>query len=318
MSVTLAPMEGVVDVHMRDLLTRIGGFDLCVSEFVRVSNSLYPAHVFHHICPELKTGGRTANGVPVHVQLMGGDPVLLGESAALVCELGAPGIDINFGCPAKTVNRHDAGATLLQWPERLHEIVASVRRAVPDTIPVSAKMRLGFADKSLSVENALAIEAGGAEKLTVHARTKLEGYRAPAHWSFLVPIREALDIRVVANGEIWTKEDFDACRQVTGFSDFMIGRGVIARPSLGLEIKDPTVRSFDWSYILQLIIDYEKMLRVMDNPVRQAGRLKQWIKLLGRTYDQSTELFTLIRRLKTADEILQVLEQSNTYKLRNI
>ncbi|TNE34194.1 MAG: tRNA dihydrouridine(16) synthase DusC, partial [Alphaproteobacteria bacterium] len=66
-------MEGVVDVYIRDILTRIGGFDLCVSEFVRVSQNLFPAHVFYHYCPELKEGGRTPAGVPVHVQIMGGE-----------------------------------------------------------------------------------------------------------------------------------------------------------------------------------------------------------------------------------------------------
>ena len=118
-TVTLAPMEGVVDVYMRDLLTKVGGFDLCVSEFVRVSQHLFPASVFYRYCPELLTGGNTASGVPVHVQIMGGEPAVIAENAAFVAELGAPGIDINFGCPAKTVNRHDAGATLLQWPDRL-------------------------------------------------------------------------------------------------------------------------------------------------------------------------------------------------------
>jgi len=306
MTLTLAPMEGVVDVHMRDILTRIGGFDLCVSEFVRVSKGILPAATFRHICPELDRGGKTASGVPVHVQLMGGDASLMAENAAFVATLGAPGIDINFGCPAKTVNRHDAGASLLQWPERLHEIVSAVRRAVPEEIPVSAKMRLGFADKSLFLENAQAVEAGGAMKLTVHARTKLEGYKAPAHWEYLAPIRETLSIPVVANGEIWTVEDFEACRAVSGCTDFMVGRGVIARPSLGLEIANRQDNAFAWPVILDWLSYYRKLITVMENDLREAGRIKQWVKLLGRSYEEATALFAEIRRLQTPSEI-QVL-----------
>ncbi|MEH6402894.1 MAG: tRNA-dihydrouridine synthase [Sneathiella sp.] len=304
MTLTIAPMEGVVDIYMRDILTRIGGFDLCVSEFVRVSQNVHPASTFHKFCPELLMGGRTAAGVPVHVQLMGGDPALLAENAGFVASLGALGIDLNFGCPAKTVNRHDAGATLLQWPTRLHDIVAAVRRAVPDTIPVSAKIRLGFADKTLCLENAQAIESAGASKLTVHARTKLEGYRAPAHWEYLAPIREALKIPVVANGEIWTKEDYEACKKISGCTHFMVGRGVIARPSLGLEIAGVQAERFSWKKMLLLLLEYRILIEEMEGAsIRQAGRLKQWIKLVGRTYDESNELFARIRRLQNPDDI---------------
>jgi len=304
MTLTIAPMEGVVDIFMRDILTRIGGFDLCVSEFVRVSQNVYPASTFYKYCPELLTGGRTAAGVPVHVQLMGGDPTLLAENAEFVASLGVLGIDLNFGCPAKTVNRRDAGATLLQWPERLHDIVAAVRKAVPDTIPVSAKIRLGFADKTLSLENAQAIESAGASKLTVHARTKLEGYRAPAHWEYLAPIREALKIPVVANGEIWTKEDFEDCKNISGCEHFMVGRGAIARPSLGLEIAGVEAQKFSWKKMLLLLLEYRTLIEEMEGTsLRQAGRLKQWIKLIGRTYEESNEFFARIRRIQSPDEI---------------
>ena len=312
MSMTLAPMEGVVDVYMRDILTKIGGFDLCVSEFVRVSNSVLPVAVYHKYCPELKTGGRTPAGVPVHVQLMGGEPQILAENAEVVGSLGPLGVDLNFGCPAKTVNRRDAGASLLRFPHRLHDIVSAVRKAVPAEIPVSAKMRLGFEDKILYLENALAIEEAGAVKLTVHARTKLEGYRAPAHWEYLAPIREALTIPVVANGEIWTPEDYLACKEVSGCTDFMIGRGAIARPSLALEIAQLDAEKFPWSEILALLVQYNTLLGGMDGPLRRAGRLKQWIKLLGRTYEPCSDLFISIRRFQDPAEIMAVVKSIST------
>src|SRR5512135_1636346 len=158
MRLILAPMEGLADAPMRDVLTRMGGYDLCVTEFIRVTHHLLKKRVLLHTVPELANGGRTPAGVPVRVQLLGRDPVCLAENAAFIASLGAPGIDLNFGCPAPVVNRHGAGAVLLQDPERIHAIVDAVRRAVPRHIPVSAKMRLGLDDTSLALDSARAIE----------------------------------------------------------------------------------------------------------------------------------------------------------------
>ena len=190
MKLALAPMEGVCDVYLRQILTAMGGFDYCVTEFIRVSDHLLPDKTFYRECPELLNGAKTISGVPVHVQLLGSDPIALAENAARAVELGAPVIDLNFGCPSKRVNNHRGGAALLQYPETLFNIVSAVRDAVPNTVPVSAKMRLGYNDKSQALENALALQAGGVSWLTVHGRTKLEGYRPPAHWHWIGRIRE--------------------------------------------------------------------------------------------------------------------------------
>ncbi|MEN9904873.1 MAG: hypothetical protein RLZZ555_1438, partial [Pseudomonadota bacterium] len=136
MAILLAPMEGLLDFALRDTLTRVGGIDLCVSEFIRVTGTLLPERVFHRVVPELANGGRTPAGVPVRAQLMGSDPACLAENAERLASLGPAGIDLNFGCPAKVVNRHGGGAALLQDPELLHRIVASVRRAVPPEMAV--------------------------------------------------------------------------------------------------------------------------------------------------------------------------------------
>ncbi|MCW9034741.1 MAG: tRNA-dihydrouridine synthase family protein [Rhodospirillales bacterium] len=314
MTVTLAPMEGVVDFYMREILTRIGGFDLCVTEFIRVSNTVFPASTFYKYCPELKQGGKTYSGVPVHVQFMGWDGNLMGENAAVVCELGAPGIDINFGCPAKTVNRRNAGAALLQWPERVHEVVKAVRQAVPDNTPVSAKMRLGFEDTSLALENAQAIESGGAGKLTVHARTKLEGYKPPAHWDWLARIKEAITIPLVANGDIWTLEDYKRCREVSGCEHIMVGRGAIAKPDLGRVIKNfeaqETLRFIAWPEMLDLLLDYYQLIKDTPLPAGVSGRLKQWIKLLSRTYPEAEEFFVTARLIQQPKDIAIAIEEA--------
>ena len=316
MSIIMAPMEGVFDYHFRELLTQIGGFDLCVTEFIRVSNTIFPAKVFKRYCPELSTGGRTTSGVPVIVQLMGGNPELLADNAAKAASLGALGIDLNFGCPAKLVNRRDAGSSLLQYPERIQEIVAAVRASVPEQIPVTAKIRLGYQDKSLAIENAHAVQQGGAASIVVHARTKKEGYRPPAHWDWIARIRKALTIPVVANGDIWSLEDYKKCKEVSGCQDVMLGRGAMAYPELALEISKYnqgeafTARS--WSEIQDLILHYFQIVEAAFDPRYVHGRIKQWIKHLGRTYPESHELFLQIREER---DVVKIKERVTNFLL---
>jgi tRNA-dihydrouridine synthase C len=233
----LAPMEGVLDWILREMLGEVGGLDVMVTEFVRVTDRLLPDHVFHRYSPELARGGRARSGTPVYIQLLGGQPGPVAENAARAAELGAPGIDLNFGCPAKTVNRHDGGATLLQKPERLFHMVQAVRAAVPPAIPVCAKVRLGFEHKDFHTEIAAAVEAGGATRLVVHARTKKEMYAPPAHWEYIARMREGRRLPILANGEIWSTDDYHECVRKSGTRDVALGRGLVRRPTLALEIR---------------------------------------------------------------------------------
>ena len=177
--ILLAPMEGLLDFVLRDVLTRVGGVDRCVSEFIRVSGTVLPERVFLRYLPELNHGGRTLAGTPVRAQLLGSDPACMADNAAALAALGPEGIDLNFGCPAPVVNRHGGGAALLREPDRIAQVVAAVRRAVPSAMPVSAKMRLGYDDPALAVACAQAMAAAGACEIVVHARTKADGYRPP-------------------------------------------------------------------------------------------------------------------------------------------
>ena len=237
MQILLAPMEGLLDFALRDTLTRVGGVDRCVGEFIRITDTLLPPRALVRTLPELLNGGRTASGVPVRGQLLGSDPTLMAENAARLAELGSPGVDLNFGCPAAVVNRHGGGSALLQEPEVLHRIVSAVRRAVPAGVPVSAKMRLGYADDTLAEDCALAIEAGGAEEIVVHARTKVHGYRPPAYWERIADIRSQVKVNVIANGEIWSVEDALRCQQQSGCLHLMLGRGMVTDPGLAMAVR---------------------------------------------------------------------------------
>ncbi|NMG29933.1 dihydrouridine synthase [Aromatoleum evansii] len=303
-------MEGLLDADLRDVLTRACSYDWAVSEFARVSGTLLPHRFYRRISPELLSGGRTAAAVPVRLQLLGSDPACLADNAARLVELAPPGVDLNFGCPAPTVNRHRGGAVLLDEPELLHRIAAAVRAAVPAGIPFTAKMRLGVADTARAVECAQALAAGGVEALVVHARTKLDGYRPPAHWAWIARIAEAVDISVTANGEVWSEADWRRCRAESGVADVMLGRGAVADPFLarrlrahGGEAGRVIDREAEWAELRPLLALYWKRVQVRLRPQHSPGRLKQWLNLLRRNYPQAEQLFREIRAARRPPEI---------------
>ncbi|MBL4894664.1 MAG: tRNA-dihydrouridine synthase [Emcibacter sp.] len=306
MKIILAPMEGVVDYAMRDLLTASGHYDLCITEFVRVVDQVYRAPYFHKICPELRQNGTTRSGTPVRVQLLGQHPDWMAENAVVAVGLGSPGIDINFGCPAKTVNRNKGGAVLLQEPETLYKIVKRVREAVPEPHAVSVKMRLGYETTDLALDCARAIEDAGASMLTIHARTKAEGYRPPAHWHLIHDIRQQVTIPLVANGDIWSRQDAEKCRRVSGCDDIMIGRGALCLPNLVTVIREDAA-PMPWAGVCDLLIQYAAFAR--DIPARGylPSRLKQWVRYLKRQYGQADILFENIKRHRQLDDIITII-----------
>ena len=293
MRILLAPMEGLLDHSLRDVITRVGGVDLCVSEFIRITDQLLPERVFTRIVPELLNGGRTDAGTPVRAQLLGSDPACLADNAARLATLGPAGIDLNFGCPAPTVNRHRGGAVLLDEPELVHAIVREVRRAVPASMPVSAKMRTGNRDSARLLDNARAIADAGAAELVVHARTKLHGYRPPAYWEQIAMVREAVAIPVVANGEVWSVDDARRCLVESGCSAIMLGRGIVADPGLAWAVRG--LRAPDWAALLPLLARYWQRIAGHVAPRHRAGRLKQWLNLLRRRFPEAQAAFDAVR-----------------------
>lgn len=305
-------MEGVADDVLRDVLSRIGGYDWCVTEFVRVSGSVLPDKLFTRISPELLNGGRTQAGTPVRVQLLGSDPACLALNATRLAALGPFGIDLNFGCPAPTVNRHRGGAALLSEPELLGRIVAAVRAAVPASLKVSAKMRLGINDTALAIDCAQALEAGGAQELVVHARTKADGYRPPAKWSTLAQIQRSVRIPVIGNGDVFAVEDFVRLRETTGCEDVMLGRGAIADPFLAqriLGLRGPTPERADWVELLPRLAMFWQLVKVKacHKPRRTSGRLKMWLTPLRRTFPDAERLFQAVRLLHDIEAVDAVL-----------
>jgi tRNA-dihydrouridine synthase C len=309
MTLLLAPMEGLLDHTLRDILTRVGGIDRCVSEFIRVTGTLLPDRAFVRVMPELLNGGCTPAGVPVRGQLMGSDAACLAENAAKLAALGAAGIDLNFGCPAKVVNRHGGGAALLVDPPLLNRLMSAVRRAVPAEVTVSAKMRLGFNDASLALDCALALQSGGAEELVVHARTRADGYKPPAYWDRIQEIREALTIPVIANGEIWNADDARRCREISGCDVLMLGRGMVSNPGLALSIVSPG-HTVPWEQILPLMQAFWALVCRRLDARQCGGRLKQWLNYLRRHYPEAQAAYAELRTVNDPREIARWLREA--------
>jgi tRNA-dihydrouridine synthase C len=305
----LAPMDGVTDWVHRELATQLGGVSQCVSEFIRVTDAPPPAKVFLRDCPELLRGGRTRSGVPVFVQILGGDPAAMAAAARTAAELGAPGVDINFGCPAKRVNNHDGGASILRCPERAEHITRAVRDALPTHIPVTAKIRLGWADSAAVVDIARAAEQGGAAWLTIHGRTKAQMYAPPVDYAAIGRARAALSIKVVANGDIACVATMLGCAAQSGATAFMVGRAALAYPYLFRELRGET--SDTWrepaAYVEVLLRYLGLMQEAGFSPDAQLRRLKQWLGLARVVDPKLGTLFDRLKRTELLAEALAVL-----------
>lgn len=306
----LAPMEGLTDFTMRHVLTQLSPYDWCVTEFLRITDRVLPNAVFYKHCPELLTAGKTDNGTPVHFQLLGSNVEMLALNAQRAVELGAPAIDLNFGCPAKTVNRHGGGASLLASSQTLHDIVREVRRAVSPDIPVTAKMRLGINSSDELMDNAAAIHEAGATWLTIHARTKAQGYRPPVDWDAIGRVKSAYPKwRIIANGDINSVASLAACKEITGCDAFMVGRSAVSEPDLVARLKHPEREPLPWAEINRWQLNFLQKLVGTESGL--VGRYKQWLAMTASQYPQAAEQFHVVKRLKRIVEILDVCQAEN-------
>ncbi|MFW0855569.1 tRNA dihydrouridine(16) synthase DusC [Cronobacter dublinensis] len=309
MRVLLAPMEGVLDSLVRELLTEVNDYDLCITEFLRVVDSLLPAKSFYKLCPELYHESRTPSGTRVRVQLLGQHPQWLAENAARAVALGSWGVDLNCGCPSKLVNGSGGGATLLKDPDLIYRGAKAMREAVPAHLPVTVKIRLGWDSGARCFEIADAVQQAGATELVVHGRTKEDGYKAERiNWQAIGEIRERLSIPVIANGEIWDYASAQACLAATGCESIMIGRGALNVPNLSRVIKYNEPR-MPWPDVVKLLQKYTQLEKQGDTGMYHVARIKQWLGYLRKEYAEATELFSEIRALTTSAAIAQAINR---------
>ena len=315
MRVLLAPMEGVLDSLVRELLTEVNDYDLCITEFVRVVDQLLPAKVFHRLCPELHNNSRTSSGTQVRIQLLGQYPQWLAENAARAVELGSFGVDLNCGCPSKLVNGSGGGATLLKDPELIYRGAKAMREAVPAHLPVTVKVRLGWDNSDRQFEIADAVQQAGASELAVHGRTKEQGYKAEhINWQAIGEIRQRLTIPVIANGEIWDWQSAQDCMAISGCDAVMIGRGALNIPNLSRVVKYNEPR-MPWPDVVMLLQKYTRLEKQGDTGLYHVARIKQWLGYLRKEYSEATALFQEIRALNNSPDIARAIQAIDIAKL---
>lgn len=220
----LAPMEDVSERPFRRLCRRFGA-DLVYTEFIS-SEALIRAVAAMHGKMRLADDEH-----PVGIQLYGNRIEALVEAARISEEAGPDLIDINFGCPAKKVACKGAGAGMLREPDNLVALAAAVVRAV--RLPVTVKTRLGWDANSIVITDlARRLEDVGISAIAIHARTRQQGYRGEADWSWIARVKESVSIPVIGNGDVRTPQDVARMFETTGCDAVMIGRAAIGHPWL--------------------------------------------------------------------------------------
>lgn len=285
-------MEGVGDSCFRKAIASVGGFDEAVRDFLRVPRNAHVSSLARAYCADELTP------IPLAAQLMGSDPELMGAMAQEIERLGAPRIDINCGCPSNTVTGRGAGSSLLREPHFLHDVAKAVVNAV--SIPVTLKMRTGYEDTSLFKENIFAAQESGVRYITIHPRTKVDGYGPPAKWEFIAEAKSLLKIPVVGNGDILNVNDALKMLQMTRCDSLMIGRGSLINPFIFHQIRAHFSRAPLTSSWDKLLLYFETYITSMPLSMTQKLRINKLKQLFGFLFKSSPALLERRQAMLTA------------------
>jgi tRNA-dihydrouridine synthase B len=278
-----APMEGVTNPLLRELMAARGGIGMLCTEFVRIAGDKVSAkHMRRQVVK--------APGVPLSVQVMGTHVDLMADAAGAIADAGANVVDINLGCPAPRVVRKGAGSAMLKDPELLYEVICAMRERVPGLL--SAKIRAGFDESSGVVHIAQTVQRAGADFLVVHPRRRADFYQGVADWRIIQRLREALDIPVVGNGDVWYATDALRMLDETGCDAVMIGRPALRNPWIFEQLADlragrePIHPDGDdmVAWLTTIVTEYEKVFKrtAKRGPL---GKIKEILTYVGKAID---------------------------------
>lgn len=292
----LAPMEGVGDRPFRKALAKIGGFDEACTEFIRV-----PINAHVESLAKVYDPGELGV-IPLAAQIMGQDPLLCASMGQELEKRGALRLELNCGCPSNTVTGKGAGSSLLKNPDQLYKIAHALVTAC--NVPVSIKMRAGYDDTILFQDNLKAAQSSGAAFITLHARTKKDGYLAPANWALIAEAKSLLSIPVIGNGDIKSVECAQKILKETNCDALMIGRAACADPFIFHKIK----AHFESKIFTAHLSDYMDFLYTFAMYLSEGGssktvvnKLKQLINFMLKK-DHTTECYRLhMLRLTDSD-----------------
>jgi nifR3 family TIM-barrel protein len=223
-----SPLSGVTDLVFRRLVRRYAPHSMLYTEMVNASE-------IHHLqtLPQIMEIDRGEH--PISIQLFDCRPDFMAQAAQKAVQEGAKTIDLNMGCPVNKITRKGGGSSLLRQPDVAEAIVKTVVQAVE--VPVTVKTRIGWNDQEINIlDFAQRLEGAGAAMLTLHGRTRLQGYQGAARWDWIKKVKEILTIPVIANGDIFSVEAAVRCLEQTGADGVMCSRGTLGYPFLVGEI----------------------------------------------------------------------------------
>ena len=223
-----SPLSGVTDRVFRRLVRRYAPQSMLYTEMVSAAE-------LHHLKKLPEVMDIDPNEQPISIQLFDRRPDFLAEAAKKAVQQGADTIDINMGCPVNKITKNGGGSSLLRDPKTAVQIVEAVCQAV--SVPVTVKTRIGWSDDAINaVEFAQQMETAGAQMLTLHGRTRAQGYNGAARWDWIAKVKAALTIPVIANGDIFSVEAAIQCLSQTRADGIMCSRGTLGYPFLVGEI----------------------------------------------------------------------------------
>ncbi|MGB3532174.1 MAG: tRNA dihydrouridine synthase DusB [Microcoleaceae cyanobacterium] len=223
-----SPLSGVTDLVFRRLVRRYAAESMMYTEMVHASQVC-------HVRELPKIMEVDQNERPISIQLFDCRPDFLVAAARMAVKEGADTVDINMGCPVNKITKNGGGSSLLRQPELAEELVSAIVEAVD--IPVTVKTRIGWDDNEITIlDFAQRMEKAGAKMITIHGRTRAQGYNGKANWQWITKVKQVVSIPVIANGDIFSVENAVQCLAETGADGVMCSRGTLGYPFLVGEI----------------------------------------------------------------------------------
>ena len=301
-----SPLSGVTDLVFRRLVRRYAPESMMYTEMVQATSL---CHVNTLPC----IMDVDANEHPISIQLFDCRPDFMAEAAQKAVAEGADTIDINMGCPVNKITKKGGGSSLLREPDTAVALVRAVANAVD--VPVTVKTRIGWCDEEITIlDFAQRMEAAGAKAITIHGRTRAQGYNGAARWHWIGQVKQALSIPVIANGDILSVEAAVRCLEETGADGVMCSRGTLGYPFLVGEIDHflktgerlaaptPVERLQCAREHLQMLWDYKR-----DRGIRQARKHMAWYT---KGFPGAAELRDQLCRIETVEAGCALLDRA--------
>ena len=299
-----SPLSGVTDLVFRRLVRRYAPSSMMYTEMVNATG-------LHYVRELPKLMEVDPNERPISIQLFDCRPDFLAEAAQMAVDEGADTVDINMGCPVNKITKNGGGSSLLREPEVAEAIVREVTSAVE--VPVTVKTRIGWSNQEINIlEFAQRMQDAGAKMLTLHGRTRAQGYNGPARWEWITKVKEILSIPVIANGDIFSVEAAVRCLEETKADGVMCSRGTLGYPFLVGEIDYflKTGEKLPQPTAIERLECAKEHLRALyeykgDRGIRQARKHMTWY---AKEFYGAGELRGKLARIESVEDGVTLLE----------